>query len=116
MLTGRSRPRDAPSLQWCPGTEPHTPPSGFDDMIMAAARAKSCGSPTRTAMMKSAGEQSAGQAPLHGLVSQYWQASISARSWASVRKNVVLMTPPGREASTKERGRGRGQRGEGSKR
>jgi hypothetical protein len=36
-------------------------------------------------MMKSAGEQSAGQAPFQGFSAQYSQRSISARSCASLR-------------------------------
>jgi hypothetical protein len=53
-------------------------------MISAPARRKSDFSPTLAAMMKSAGEQRAGQASLHGFSSQYSHRLSSALSWASV--------------------------------
>src|SRR5512140_3416146 len=54
-------------------TSPQTPPSGLLRMISAAERRRSEGLPTRAAMMKSNGEQLAGQAFWHGLSSQYSQ-------------------------------------------
>ncbi len=59
-------------------TNPHTPPSGLQCMISAAARLRSDGLPTRAAMMKSNGEQLTGQATLQGFSSQYSQRSNSA--------------------------------------
>src|SRR4030067_1115546 len=58
-------------------TIPHTPPSGLACMISAADRRMSDGVPRRAAMMKSAGEQLAGQASLHGFSSQYSQRNHS---------------------------------------
>ena len=70
-------------------TIPQMPPNGFFDMISAAARWKSAGVPSLTAMMKSAGEQSHGQASLQGFSSQNSHFSISARSWASVKIGLL---------------------------
>jgi hypothetical protein len=104
MSTGLSKVARAHAAMQCVSghTAPHTPPSGFAAMIMPAAREKSCGSPTRTAMMKSAGEQSAGQAVLHGFSLQYSHRAISAASCASLRnKGLLTVTHPlVRETST----------------
>ena len=51
-------------------TAPQTPPKVLWPMINAAERLKSDFSICRTAIMKSAGEQSAGQAVLQGFSSQ----------------------------------------------
>ena len=61
-------------------TMPQTPPSGLLRMISPAERLKSEEFPTRAAMMKSNGEQLAGQAALQGFSSQYSQRSNSAWS------------------------------------
>ncbi len=58
--------------------------------MSAPERRKSEGSPTLAAMMKSAGEQSAGQAVLQGFSSQYSHRFSSARNWASVERAVIL--------------------------
>jgi hypothetical protein len=55
-------------------------------MIIAAERRKSDFSPTLAAMMKSAGEQSAGHASLQGFSSQYSHRFSSACNWALVRE------------------------------
>ena len=97
------------AMQWVSGhTAPHTPPSGFAAMIIPAARRKSDGAPTRTAMMKSAGEQSAGHAPLHGFASQYSHLAISVASWASVKVKGLLgvMDPPGETSLAQGQQRG----------
>jgi hypothetical protein len=65
-------------------TIPQTPPSGLACMISAAERRISDAFPTRAAMMKSAGEQLAGQASLHGFSSQNSQRSNSVWSCAGV--------------------------------
>jgi hypothetical protein len=57
--------------------------------MIPAARLKSEGLPAKAAMMKSAGEQSAGQAVLQGFCSQYSQRLSSLSSWASV-KNISI--------------------------
>ena len=101
MFTGASKPaREHAAWQWVSGqTSPHTPPRGLAARMAAAARPKSEGAPTRTAMMKSAGEHAAGHALRQGFVAQYWHRSTSARSWASVStgRDVALMGFP-REA------------------
>src|SRR5450759_108590 len=58
-------------------TIPQIPPSGFPCMISPAERRMSDGFPIRAAMMKSAGEQWAGQASLQGFSSQYSQRNNS---------------------------------------
>src|SRR3990172_5103533 len=67
-------------------TRPQTPPSGLLCMISAAARRMSVGWPTRAAMMKSNGEQLAGQAVLQGFSSQYSHLN----SWAWSRCLVMI--------------------------
>lgn len=62
-------------------------------MIMAAALRKSDGNPTRLAIMKSAGEQSAGQASLQGFSSHDSHLRNSSRSWASVMLPTSLFNP-----------------------
>jgi hypothetical protein len=63
-------------------TIPQTPPSGLACMISAAERRMSEIFPTRAAMMKSAGEQLAGQASLQGFSSQYSHRNNSVWSCA----------------------------------
>jgi hypothetical protein len=63
-------------------------------MIIAAERRKSDFSPTRAAMMKSAGEQSAGHASLQGFSSQYSHRFSSACNWALVREPSFVFIAP----------------------
>jgi hypothetical protein len=53
--------------------------------MIPAARLKSEGLPPDAAIMKSAGEQSQGQAVLQGFSAQYSQRRISLINWASVK-------------------------------
>jgi hypothetical protein len=72
-------------------TRPHTPPSGLLRMISAAERLISEGFPTRAAMMKSKGEQLAGQASLQGFSSQYSHRSNSVWSWCLVMRRASTL-------------------------
>jgi hypothetical protein len=63
--------------------------------IMAADLRKSDFDPPRAAIMKSAGEQSAGHAFWQGFSSQEMHLSSSPLSWASVRKWKVSFMPFG---------------------
>jgi hypothetical protein len=61
-------------------------------MISAADRRMSEAFPTRAAMIKSAGEQWAGQASLQGFSSQYSQRNNSVWSWAGVMTSELTFT------------------------
>src|SRR5512139_3251266 len=77
-------------------TIPHTPPSGLACMISAAERLISDEFPTLAAMMKSAGEQLAGHASLHGRSSQYSHRASSACSCArDIMGDSVIIFPMG---------------------
>jgi len=84
---GRSNVRRTqPRMQRESGhTAPQIPPRGLLPMMIVAARRKSEGVPTLHAIIKSAGEQSAGHASLQGFSSQYSHRAISVWNCASLR-------------------------------
>jgi hypothetical protein len=60
--------------------------------MIPAARLKSEGLPPEAAIIKSAGEQSQGQAVLQGLVAQYSQRRISLINWASLKYMSISLS------------------------